>query len=261
MSADTSAEQYVYPIEEPIIHAEALLTRGPTEVLNGAGRAFCAQFAAISGKYPFNPKSNEDVASDQFNSMFAPRTGALWTFYDTKLKQYLPEPGPPYVPVAGGTVKLNPAFVQFFNHATAFSKAMYGADSATPRFSYTLKEMPSNVEGLVLKIGNEALSGTGQSNTFSWTGTPQEIQVTTKGGDILGAYSGSWSVFKFVSEANSKVSGPVTNLEWILQSNNRPIMLPSGKQKSYSYQLQVNGYNPFRPQEWAGMHCISQVAH
>ncbi len=89
---------------------------------------------------------------------------------------------------------------------------------------------------------------------------PEEIQVTTKGGDILGTYSGSWSIFKFVSDANSHVSGPVTNLEWILQSNNRPIMLPNGKQKSFSYQLQVNGFNPFRQQEWAGMRCVSQVA-
>ena len=88
-------------LEEPIIYVELLLTTGPKDALNGAGKAFCAQFAAISGKYPFNPKSNEDLSIDQLDSIFEPRTGALWKFYETNLKQFLPEPGPPYVPVTG----------------------------------------------------------------------------------------------------------------------------------------------------------------
>jgi hypothetical protein len=113
----------------------------------------------------------------------------------------------------------------------------------------------------MLKVGKETLSGPGQSKTFIWTGAPEDVQVTTKGGDILGSYPGPWSIFRFVSEAHSPVSGSTTNLEWILQSNGRPIILPNGKQKSYSYQLQVSGFNPFRPQEWTGMHCVAQVAH
>jgi type VI secretion system protein ImpL len=254
-------ESQVYRLlDEPIANVRLLLNRGPVDVLNAGGKALCDQFAQISGKYPFKPASPDDVTIDQLNSILAPKTGTLWVFYDTtKLKQYLP--GPPYQPTGGGTVKLNPNFVTFFSRAAALSRAIYGPDSPTPKFSYTLTEMPSNVEGLVLKIGKEALSGPTQSKTFTWTGAPEDIQVTTKSNDILGSYSGPWSIFKFVSEANSPVSGSTTNLEWILQANGRPIMLPNGKRKSYSYQLQVNGLNPFRLQEWKDTRCVPEVAH
>jgi len=253
-------ESQVYRLlDEPIANVRLLLSRGPVDILNAGGKALCDQLAQISGKYPFKPGASEDVPIDQLNVIFAPKTGALWVFYDTKLKQYLP--GPPYQPVEGGAVKLNPNFYNFFSRAATFSRAMYGQDSPTPKFSYSLTEMPSNVEGLTLKIGKETLSGPAQSKSFTWTGAPEDIQVTTKGGDILGSYSGPWSIFKFVSDARSPVSGSTTNLEWILQANGKPIMLPNGKQKSYSYQLQVNGLNPFRSQEWTSMRCVAQVAH
>ena len=154
--------------------------------LNGAGKAFCAQFAAISGKYPFNPNAKDEVPVAELDSIFAPRTGALWKFYeDAKLAQFLPKQGSRYVAVNEGTVKLFPAFVQFFNHAADISDGMYPSGSPPPRFTYTLKEMPSNVEGLTLKIGSETLSGPGQAKAFTWTGAPEDIQVTTKNGVIL----------------------------------------------------------------------------
>jgi hypothetical protein len=47
------------------------------------------------------------------------------------------------------------------------------------------------------------------------------------------------------------------NLEWIQESNGRPIPLPNGLQKSYDYQLRVAGANPFF--DLQGMRCVSQV--
>ena len=246
-------------LDEPITNLKPVLTQGPKDALNQAGKAFCNQFAQITGKYPFNPRSTEDLSLDQLGAIFAPKTGALWTFYDTKLAQYLPKQGSRYEPITGGTVKLSSDFVHFFNRAADFSEAMYPPGSPVPKFSYALTEMPSNVEGLVLKIGNEVLSGIGQRKNFSWSGDPESVQVTIKSGDVLNSYSGAWSVFKFVSDGRPQASGSM-NLEWIQESNGHPIILPNGKQKSYNYQLQVNGYNPFRPSELSGMHCVSQVA-
>ena len=67
-------------LEEPITNVESLISTGPKGALNGAGAQFCAQFARLSGKYPFNPRSSEDLSVDQFNSVFAPKTGSFWTF-------------------------------------------------------------------------------------------------------------------------------------------------------------------------------------
>jgi hypothetical protein len=137
---------------------------------------------------------------------------------------------------------------------------MYPPGATAPHFNYTLTPLPSNVDGLILKLGADTLSGTGQQKTFTWTGAPTDLQVTTKGHDILNSFSGVWSVFRFVADAHSQVTGPSTNLEWIMQSNGHTIMLPGNKPKSYDYQLQVTGFNPFRAGELSGLHCVSQVA-
>lgn len=247
---------------EPITNVRNVTTGVPVEALNAAGQGFCSQFAQISGKYPFNPKSTQDAPIDQVNSIFAPRTGALWIFYDKQLKQYLPAPGPPFSPLPGGTVRLNQNFVQFFNRAAAFSKAMYGSDSQTPRFSYTLTEMPSNVERLALRIGNETLSGTGTHKTLTWNGAPDEHVEVVKGGETLKNFSGPWSIFRFASSAPKSETSPAgTTLEWRITQNDGSAVLLNGKPEFYSYQLQVNGFNPFGPAEWAGLHCVAQVAH
>jgi hypothetical protein len=38
-------------------------------------------------------------------------------------------------------------------------------------------------------------------------------------------------------------------------------MLPNGKPKHYSYQLEVNSVNPFQSSELTGLRCVSPVAH
>ena len=160
----------------------------------------------------------------------------------------------------GRQVKRFPVFVAFFNRAAAFSDALYSGGSSTPKFAYILKTLPSNVED-DLKIGNQTMSGTGSNRRFTWTGAPEDVQVTTHGGDTLGSFKGPWSVFRFVADAHAQSSGHVTNLEWIMQSNGRTIMLPNGKPKSYDYQLNVTGVNPFQSSELTGVRCVPQVAH
>jgi type VI secretion system protein ImpL len=247
-------------LREPITNTDGLVESNDKAALNGAASPMCAQFAQLSDKYPFNPIASQDLPVDQLNSLLAPKTGALWTFYDKSLTKYLAKQGTRYVEIPVPKVKLSPVFIAFFNRAAAFSDELYPGGSATPKFTYSLKAMPSNVD-TVLKIGSDTLSGVGQQKTFTWTGAPGDVQVSTKSGDILGSFSGPWSVFKFVADAHSQVSGAVTNLEWIMQSNNRTIMLPNGKPKSYSYELQVNGLNPFRPSDLSGLRCQMPIAH
>ena len=247
-------------LRKPILHVEALVANSDKDRLNNAAGGLCSQFAQLSAKYPFNPNSSQDLSVDQLNLILAPKTGSFWIFYDKTLAPYLAKQGSRYVEIPDAKVKLSPTFVAFVNRAAGFSDALYPGGSATPKFAYSLKALPSNVD-TVLKIGNETLSGIGQQKTFTWTGAPEDVQVTTKGGDILGSFNGPWAVFKFVADAHSQVSGPITNLEWIMQSNNRTIMLPNGKVKSYSYELQVSGLNPFRTSDLSGLRCQTPIAH
>ena len=250
-------------LEEPIILVQNGLTKGPLEPLNHAGQGFCQKFDQLRKFYPFNPTSPNDLPIEELNRIFAPGKGALWAFYDdAKLNTYLTREGPKYVvnPSAPTAININPDFLAFFNRIVALGETLYPQASATPHFSYTLKELPSNLEGLVLKVGADTLSGTGQERTFIWTGGGEAVLVTTKGGDTLQSYNGPWAIFRFVGDAHSQVAGPVTDLEWVIQNNGRDIILPNGKRKSYMYELRVNGLNPFRASELSGLSCKATVA-
>jgi type VI secretion system protein ImpL len=247
-------------LEQPITNVDAPLKLGPAAAVNAAGKSFCSRFAQLTTKYPFNPGSDQDLPIDQLNEILAPKTGALWAFYDDKLKQILVRQGSHYEVAPGSAIKPSPIFVAFFNRAAALSDALYSGGSSTPKFVYILKTLSSNVE-VVLKIGNQTMLGTGSQQQFTWTGASEDVQATTPGGDTLGSFKGPWSVFRFVADAHAQSSGHVTNLEWIMQSNGRTIMLPNGKPKSYDYQLNVAGVNPFQSSELAGLRCVSQVAH
>ena len=242
-------------LEEPIKAAEALLRRGPIDIANGAGRGYCSQFAGVISKYPFDPNSLQDMPVDQLYPIFGP-TGDAWKKLNDDVKPFVLKVGSRYDPNPAATVKPSPSFVSFLNRVGHLSETLYPSGSPPPHFSYTLKQMPSNLEGVEVKIGNDKLAGEGAQKTFVWTGAPEEIQVTTKNGDTLDSASGSWAVFKFLARAHQLGSN---NLEWVIENNGKPVMLPNGKVKSYVFQLQVSGSaNPFF--DLHGMRCVGQVA-
>jgi type VI secretion system protein ImpL len=242
-------------LEEPIKNAEALLRRGPIDIANGSGKGYCSQFAGAIGKYPFDANSLQDMSMDQLYALFGP-TGDAWKKLNDDVKPFVLKVGSKFVPNPAATVKPSPAFLSFLNRIGALSETLYPSGSQPPHFSYSLKQLPSNLEGVEVKIGSEKLAGEGVQKAFVWTGAPDDVQVTTKSGDPLDAFSGPWAVFKFVARARQLGGG---KLEWVSETNGRTVMLPNGKQKSYDYQLQVSGStNPFF--DLQGMRCVSQVA-
>jgi type VI secretion system protein ImpL len=246
-------------LEEPIKLAESGLTRGPVETLNAAGQGFCQKFGRLRGFYPFSPTSTNDLPIDDLNMILAPGKG-LWAFYDdAKLSTYLARENGKYVANSSAptAVHITPDFLLFFNQIVALSEALYPQASTTPHFSYGLRELHS--EGLALKIGTDTVSGAGQQRLFNWTGNGEEVQIATTGGEPLQSYEGPWAVFKFVRDSHPETWRPVTNLEWILQIAGKDVV-SNGKKKSYTYELQVNGINPFRPAELSGLRCVPTVA-
>jgi type VI secretion system protein ImpL len=243
-------------LEEPIKAAEASLRRGPIDVANGTGKSYCSVFAAVAKKYPFNPSSTQDLTMDQLYAVLGPTSDALKKLKDD-VKPFVLMVGSRYVPNPSAAVKPSQTFLFFLNHVVALSDTLYPTGSLPPKFSYTLKQLPSNLEGVEMKIGSEKLAGDGAQKTFVWTGVPEDVQVTTKSGDVLDSFPADpWAAFKLVARARQLGGG---KLEWVNENNGKPIMLANGKQKSYDYQLQVSGSaNPFF--DLQGMKCVSQVA-
>jgi type VI secretion system protein ImpL len=242
-------------LEEPIKAAEALLKRGPIDIANGSGKGYCSSFAGLADKYPFNPNSAQDASVDQLYAVFGP-TGDAWKKLNDGVKPFVLKVGNKYVANPAATVKPSASFLLFLNRVAALSDTLYPSGSLPLHFSYTLKQIPSNLEGVEVKIGSEKLAGEGAQQTFVWSGAAENIEVATKNGDTLDSASGPWAVFRFVARAHHMASN---SLEWVIENNDKPVMLSNGKVKSYDYQLQVAGSaNPFF--ELQGMKCVSQVA-
>jgi type VI secretion system protein ImpL len=243
-------------LEEPIKAAEGSLKRGPIDIANGTGKSYCSAFAVVAKKYPFDPSSTQDLTMDQLYAVLGPTSDALKKLKDD-VKPFVLMVGSKYVANPSATVKPSASFLFFLNHVAALSDTLYPAGSLPPKFSYTLKQLPSNLEGVEMKIGSEKLAGDGAQKTFVWTGIPEDVQVTTKSGDVLDSFpSDPWAAFKLVARARQLGGG---KLEWVNENNGKPIMLANGKPKSYDYQLQVSGSaNPFF--DLQGTKCVGQVA-
>ena len=248
-------DQVARLLEEPIKNAESLLKRGPAEIANGSARGFCTTaFAAVGSKYPFDPNSLQEASVDQLYTVFGPTSDALKKLKDD-VKPFVLMVGSRYVANTAASVKPSPSFLLFLNRVSQLSETLYPTGTLPPHFSYTLKQMPSNLEGVEVKIGSEKLAGDGAQKTFVWTGAPENIEVATKNGDTLDSASGAWAVFHFVARARHTSSN---NLEWVIENNGKPVMLSNGKVKSYDYQLQVAGSaNPFF--DFPGLKCVGQV--
>ncbi len=243
-------------LQEPITNLDALFKRLPGDAASSGAKGYCGQFmAATERKYPFDLNAIQDASLDQVYSLFGP-TGEAWKKLADDVKPAAIKVGSRFVKTPQGTVTPSASYLAFLNRVAALSDTLYPNGTPPPHFRYTLKQLPSNLEGVVLKIGNETLAGSGEQKEFVWTGEPQDVTVTTKSGDILDSFSGPWAVFRFIARANQLGGG---KLRWVNQTQGRPVMLAPGKEKSYDYQLQVSGpANPFF--DFPGMRCVSQVA-
>jgi type VI secretion system protein ImpL len=246
-------EQVRRLLEEPIKNADTLIKRGPIEAANGGGKGYCSTFGQIAKKFPFASKSTQDATLDDLYSVLGP-TGDAWKKLTDAIKPFALPVGTRYDANPTASVRPSQTFLSFASRVSALSATLYPSGSAPPHLSYTLKQLPSNLEGVKVKIGNDTLES--DQKTFVWTGAPEDISVTSKGGDPLGSFTGPWSIFKFVAEAHYLGGG---KLEWVIQNNDKPIILPNGKQESYDFQLQASGpANPFFDMQ--GMQCVGQVA-
>ena len=236
-------------LEEPITALEGPTKQFPLKAAGAAAAGFCSQ---MKGMYPFDATSLKEMPLDQLYSLLA---GDEWKKLNEGVKPFVLKVGSGYAANPTATAKPSPDFLRFMSKMEALSEVMYPNGSAPPHFSYTLKTLPSNLEGVEVTIGSEKLSGKDAQKTFVWTGGPENIDVS-KNGDTLDSASGPWAVFHFVARAHHLT---YNNLEWVIENNGQPVKLPNGKIKSYDYQLQVAGpANPFF--DMPGLKCVNHVA-
>jgi type VI secretion system protein ImpL len=251
-------------LEDPITNAEGLLRAlGPAE-LNGKGKGLCAEFSAVTKKYPFNPAANPEASIAEVSQLLKPVEGALWKFYDANLKQALVKQGATYA--ATGTIPLTPQFINFFNTAARLSDALYKPGAANPQLIYTLTPQRSEgIQSVTVTIDGQTLTASGaggSGKTFNWPGAGQAALSGKFGGPDLSffSYTGTWAAFRLMGDAERwEPSGAGYNLEWVVRVGGKPATLPSGAPLTVRFLVDQNGAL-FKKGSLAGLRCVSQVA-
>ncbi len=88
--------------------------------------------------------------------------------------------GTTYVATTTAPIKINPAFLRFFNQAAGVSAALYPAGVTSPTLNFTANILPSKgIQSVTLAIDAQRLSGANISKQFTWSAaTAQMAQVT-----------------------------------------------------------------------------------
>ena len=250
-------------LEAPITNVDPVLKRAGGEALNGAGKSFCGQYQALMRKYPFNPNSTEMAELAEVNTIFKPKDGELWKFYDASLKNVLQRQGSHFVPSATPGINISPRFVNFFERAANFSDALYHG-STDPRLEFSLRPASPNVQSLDLSIEGQSFVFPGGAPTFrkfSWPGGVHEVKLTakTKDGDIsspASAYQGLWAVFIFFDDTeNWRQTGATNTLEW-----KQKVGRTGRVTGSIQFELDMNGAPPvFQRNYLSGLACVAEV--
>ncbi len=253
-------------LEDPITNVEGLLRSLGPEELNGKGKALCAQINPVLTKYPFNPKAGAMATVQDLNSVFKPKEGAIWQFYEASLQKAVTRQGSQFVANPAGGLQINPAFIQFLNHSAAFSDAAYAGGTADPQLKYTVKPVMSpEIQDIKLTIDGQNAEFTATNATAKqlvWPGASHglSLNVTFKGGPpfTYPSYEGLWAVFQFVGDAD-KHEGNVVEVTLRSGKAGRPVLNPLGQ--PVTVRLDMAAAPPvFDRGYFSSLSCVSQVA-
>jgi type VI secretion system protein ImpL len=245
-------------MEAPITYAEASLQSfGPAQ-LNGKGKVFCAPFQRLMAKYPFNPTGESPATIDEVSALLQPGTGALWSFVENDLGNYVVRQGPQFAEKPGGTVRISPSFVAFLNRAAEFSTTLYRTEGAPPGLTFTLRPLLSDeVPEVVVTIDGQSARFTRTftgSKRLSWVaGEGREARLS---GQMLGsqreyAFEGPWAIFKLFQQA-----------EWSSGDGSYVVEWPVPDQPSVRAKFVVNlaGAKPIlQPGFFSGVSCSGRI--
>lgn len=230
-------------MERPINAVQSLLGNQLPGALNGAAADMCSQFRAIAAKYPFNSGAKQEATVDDLKFFQLP-AGTLWSFYDTNLKPIVQRQGTQFTQNPNAPVRISPQFLSFLSRAALVADALFPQQSPSPHASYVLKQVPNKgTDQLNLAIDGKTLSGAGHSTDFEWPGSSVGATLTGNvGGSQMSfiSYPGLWGAFHFLQDAKWTSAGGGQILEWPIQFNGRPILLPDGSPLVIRYELQGN---------------------
>jgi type VI secretion system protein ImpL len=249
-------------MEAPITSADALLHGLAPAAANAGSKSFCSEINELLAKFPFNPESSVQATSAEVTAALQPSSGQLWQFYNANLKSLLVQQGSQYVEAPNSPIRVNPAFLHFFNRAADLSAAFFPAGATAPSLSFTLHNLPSNgVQKATLKVDAQALALKDPPKQFTWqAATAANASLTAN--DLPLAFVGTWAVFVMLDKGKIEHNNTpnVYDLSFALELANTPVRAPDGTPIVVDYELSGPGASVLAPGSMSSLHCVNTVA-
>ena len=225
-------------------------------------RRRCAHCWANS---PFNPCPRPRPAEispcragclGEVNTVFAPGTGSLWTYYNASLKPWLVQQGTQYVLAPNAAGHVGPVFAQFFNRAATVSSALYSSGGNNPAFNVTLRSVPSKgIDNATLVVDGQRIPAGATSQQFTWNGaTAHQASLAYNSAEAL-QFQGPWALFQLVATAQVTRVGPTLQLEFPLEVSGRQLRLPDGTPEVVRFEISGPGAAVLAPLGLYGGSC------
>jgi type VI secretion system protein ImpL len=254
-------------LEEPIIYVTGMLRAlGPAE-LNAKGKDLCGQLRPLTAKYPFSPNSKTEATLQDINTIFKPKEGAIWAFYDANLQKVLQRQGSQFVPASGTGMTINPAFLAMMNRAGAFTEAAYANGATDPHIAYNVKpDMGNDEDSIKMTIDGQTVEFTAANQApkqFVWPGAAKGVQTAVKFKGTTPyaypTYDGLWAIFQFVQDAD-KHAGSLVEMVLKAGKQGKTVNLEStGQPVTLRFEISANP-PVFDKNYFAGMGCVADVA-
>lgn len=252
---------------QPFLLAQATANKGEVGDLNRAVKqdlsTLCLQ--TIAARYPFrkSDQPGSDLTFTDLVAFFHPQSGAMWRFYQSKLKSSIQEENGRWV-VKASDMPIAPGFLETLRQADLISQGFFGKGTPEPRIAFDLRpngvpgvdEVRLHIDGRELRYRNEAE----EWSQFVWPGTPEmsgaTLQVIPSGSTQPKTlhFDGRWGLFRLMDEAHvTQVRPTEYTVEWTVPGRD-------GGPVTARFELKVESpKNPFVPGLFSRFRCPAQV--
>lgn len=247
-------------LEAPVLGAEAALGRVSIDEVNRAGQDFCGPLRALGSKFPFDPQSTTEATIAEITNLFAPGTGAIWTFYDSNLQNLLQRSGTQFIARPGASPEPNPRFRDYFNYLAQVSNALFPPNATSPQVLFDLRMQTSfAVPEVTVTIGGRPSRYTQTQPSappFEWTGAASGARIVARVENDEITYAdfppGAWSVFRLFYAAQVESRGAAQVATWRVPG--QPVAITGELRLDGSAPIFQSGYLRRVGQ------CVSQIA-
>ena len=166
--------------------------------------------ADLAGLYPFTPGGQQDAPLNTVDRFFHPQTGAMATFYEDYLRNFLRADRRRSQTWEGYGITFSSAAAAALNDADQIADAMFSGGALQLTFEVRAELPDSEGEAppagqIVIRVhGDEDTYSMGSQSwaDFSWPGDPEAaLTIQTREGSKTKRFEGAWAWFRLLEDA------------------------------------------------------------